>query len=235
MLEAEGPVQTIQFVSTRLYQHAASRLAEEFYERRFGIRTKGGIPVESLGFADPDAMWYSPTPYPGFFKAMKQVPVSGAFIDYGSGKGRALIAAGTFPFVRVTGVELSQSLVAASQDNIARAKRTVCRNIEAVCANAAEWPVPADATVFHFFNPFRDETLRKVVTNIAGSLRETPRKAWILFANPWSMAPLMRSDDVMPLEWQRSRVDVLWPLAPMPKNDPDGHRYRIYALDSAPR
>jgi hypothetical protein len=232
LLKAEGPGYTLRRSGTRLVLLARARLTEELYERRFGIRTRGKISLEALGIDDPEAVWYAPTSYPAFFNAMKHVPISGAFADYGSGLGRALIAAGTFPFKRVTGVELSQSLVSRSLENVAKARRTVCRDIEVICTNAAHWQVPSDVTVFHFFNPFLEQTLRTVAENIARSLREAPRQAWIVFANPWGMAPLMRSGQVIPPEWQKHTIDEIWPFWPVPQGDPDGARYRVYALDS---
>jgi hypothetical protein len=215
----------------RLFLYARARFTEEFYERRFGIHTRGRISLEALAIDDPDSVWYAPISYPAFFNAMKHIPASGAFVDYGSGLGRALVMAGTFPFSRVTGVELSQSLVTRAQENVARAKGLVCPSIEVICTNATEWKVPGDVTVFHFFNPFNKQTLRTVVANIAQSLRETPRRAFILFANPWGMAPIMRSGEVIPHAWQTHSVDETFPLSLIPKDDPDGQRYRIYALD----
>jgi hypothetical protein len=232
MLKSEGPGATIQHAFARLLLYAKARISEEMYERRLGIRTRGRISLESLGIQDPDAVWYAPISYAAFFSAMKHVPISGAFVDYGSGLGRTLIAAGTFPFIRVTGVELSQSLVNRSLDNVAKAKGTVCQTIEVVCANAAHWRIMNDVTVFHFYNPFLKQTLRTVVGNIAQSLRDEPRQAWILFANPWDMAPLMRSGEIIPHDWQKRTIDDLWPLHPVLKDDPNGARYRIYMLDS---
>jgi Putative methyltransferase len=232
MLKTEGPGYTFRRARTRLLLYVRARLSEEFYEWRFGIRTRGKISLESLGIDDPDAVWYAPTSYAAFFSAMKHVPISGAFVDYGSGLGRTLIAAGTFPFNRVTGVELSQSLVRRSLENVAKARGTICQNIEVICTNAAHWHVTTDVTVFHFYNPFLNQTLHTVVENIAQSLREAPRQAWIVFANPWGMAPLMRSGEVIPHEWQKHTIDEIWPLHPVLKDDPDGARYRIYALDS---
>jgi len=235
MLKTAGLGYTFRHASTRLLQYAKARLSEELYERRFGIRTRGKIPLESLGIDDPDAVWYAPTSYSAFFNAMKHVPISGAFVDYGSGLGRTLVAAGTFPFNRITGVELSQSLVRRSLENVANARGIICQNIEVVCMNAAHWHVPSDVIVFHFFNPFLNQTLRTVVGNIAQSLREVPRQAWIVFANPsWGMAQLMRSGEVIPHEWQKHSIDEIWPLYPVPKGDPDAALYRVYALDSRP-
>jgi SAM-dependent methyltransferase len=225
MIRDEGLRQTARYIR--------ARLIEARYERQFGIRTHGQIFMESLGVHDPDAVFYLPTPYPGFFAAMKHVAVDGAFVDYGSGLGRILVAAATFPFTRVTGVELSPELVERCRENIAGARRLVCRNIEVIRSNAADWHVPGDVTVLHFYNPFLKQTLRAVVADIARSLREVPRQAWIMFGYPHEMDSLMRAGELIPTKWQKHATDQAWPLHPDLRSHPPGHnRYRIYRLDS---
>jgi len=225
MIRDEGLEQTVRY--------ARARWIEAQYERRFGIRTHGDISMESLGIHDPDAVFYLPTPYPAFFQAMKHVTTGGAFVDYGSGLGRILVAAATFPFARVTGVEHSAELVERSRTNIANAKRIDCPNIEVIRTNAADWRVPNDVTVLHFYNPFMNQTLRAVVSDIARSLREVPREASIMFGYPREMDVLMRAGEVIPTEWQKQAIDQVWPLHPVFKSFPVGHnQYRIYHLDS---
>jgi hypothetical protein len=225
LLRSDGVVPTLRY--------AGARLIEEGYERRFGVRTRGQIPLESLGIIDRDGVWYAPTSYPGFFKAMRHVTHSGAFVDYGSGLGRILVAAASLPFGRVTGVELSESLAQRSRENVARARGLVCRRVEVVCANAVDWRVPEDVSVFHFYNPFLGATLRAVVADIARSLRQAPRRAWIVFAFPCEMEPLMQAGSLIPRAWQVRVIDELWPVHPVLKNEPfGGNCYRVYAIDS---
>ena len=224
-LTEQGLVSTIR--------HARIRRVEEQYEKRFGIQTSGQIHLEALGINDPDAVLYVPASYPGFFNAMKHVgKTDGAFVDYGSGLGRILVCASTLGFKRITGVEFAQELVDRAKRNLERAGVHARSHVEIVCTNAAAWQVPSDVTVFHFYNPFRKRTLRTVVANIARSLREHPRQAWILFAFPWEMEPLMRSGEVIPLAWQKDAADEMWPLHPVLENDKDGNRYRVYLVDS---
>jgi SAM-dependent methyltransferase len=225
MFKSEGVRFTLQF--------AVARLDEERYERRFNIRTHGYFTTASLQIPDPDAVFYLPTSYPGFFRALRHATVDGAFVDYGCGLGRVLVAAATFPFARVTGLELSAELAARAQANIARARGIRCPDIEVIQTHAAGWQVPDDVTVFHFYNPFGNPTLRSVLTDIARSLRSVPRRVWILFAFPIAMEPLMCEGEVIPHAWQQRAVDEVWPLFPIRKDDlPLLTGYRIYTLDS---
>jgi hypothetical protein len=211
----------------RTVTHALNRLAEERYERRFEVRTGSRIDRETTGVSSPDSVEYAPTSYGGFFKAMRHVPEkSGAFVDYGSGLGRILVAATTFPFTRITGIELSAALIERCQRNLG------ARQVQLLCMDAARYRVPNDVTVFHFYNPFLGETLQAVVTDIARSLGEAPRQAWIVFACPWHMEPLMRAGELIPHAWRKSTVDEMWPFHKPDPKQPNSDRYRVYALDS---
>jgi hypothetical protein len=220
MVRREGLRHTVSY--------ALDWVSEQRYERSFGIRTRGQIGRETLGISSPDSADYAPASYGGFFRAMRHVPEkTGAFVDYGSGLGRILVAAATFPFSRITGIELSPALVERCRRNLGNA-----RQVELICMDAARYRLPSDVTVIHFFEPFRGETLRAVATEIARSLNETPRRVWIVFANPWYMEPLMRAGEIIPLPWQKSAVDEMWPFMKPDPNRPNANRYRVYTLDS---
>jgi SAM-dependent methyltransferase len=59
------------------------------------------------------------------------------FIDFGSGKGRALLLASEFPFKRIIGVEFSPELHAIAQRDIERYNSAgqKCKSIESVCSD----------------------------------------------------------------------------------------------------
>ena len=107
-----------------LFRYAAHRAVETYYERRFGIDTGHEVMLDTLGVNDPDAVRYSPTPYPAFFKAMKLVGANlptATLVDYGSGLGRIVICAATLPLRKVIGVEFVHELDRRARLNIAAA------------------------------------------------------------------------------------------------------------------
>jgi hypothetical protein len=92
--------------------------------------------------------------------------------------------------------------------------------------------VPEDAKVFHFYNPFLNETLRRTVAELARSLRESPREAWIVFGSPWQMSRLLTAGEIIPLSWQKWSGNVRWPFhRDISREDPYGCRYFIYRID----
>jgi hypothetical protein len=179
---------------------------------------------------------YAPTPYTAFFGAIKLVDAevrSSVFVDYGAGLGRIVVCAATLPFKRVLGIELSEELSTRARTNLQVAgRRLVCGDVEVITANAAEWRVPDEANVVHFYNPFLNETLRRTVAELVRSLREKPRELWIVFGSPWQMSRLLASGDPLPLAWQKGSRELRWPFyADVSHSDPDANRYRVYRID----
>ncbi|MFZ0536633.1 MAG: class I SAM-dependent methyltransferase, partial [Candidatus Sulfotelmatobacter sp.] len=108
------------------------------------------------------------------------------FLDLGSGKGRALLMASDYPFRRIVGVELLPALNDAAQDNICkyRSESQKCFAMESICGDAAEFAFPDEPTVLFLFNPFPESGLRNVIANLEQSLREHPRRVYVLYHNP---------------------------------------------------
>jgi hypothetical protein len=219
-----------------LFRYAARRTLEYRYERHFGIHTAVEIQPAALGIDDVDAVHYAPSPYTAFFGAIKLVVADipgSVFVDYGSGLGRIVICAATLPFRRVIGIELAEALTRRARHNLEAARRRLaCTEIQLVNANAAEWRVPHDVNVVHFYNPFLNETLRRTVAELVRSLRENPRELWIVFGSPWQMSRVMASGDPLPLSWQKETRDFRWPFyRDISATDPDGNRYRVFRID----
>jgi hypothetical protein len=108
------------------------------------------------------------------------------FVDLGSGKGRTLLMASDYPFRRIVGVELLPTLHHAAQENLGkyRSESQKCFALESICADASEFSFPTDQTVLFLFNPFPESGLRRVIANLENSLREHPRKIYVIYHNP---------------------------------------------------
>ena len=182
------------------------RLADAYWERRLGVRTEGMVTKANLDVSEADSIDYVPMRYRAVFSVLRMLPgdrSNDVFVDFGCGKGRVVVVAATFPFKAVIGVELSRALAAVARDNVERMKRRAARSIEIVCANASEFAIPLDASVLYFFNPFRGETLRQVLSNTRRSIELHPRTVSIVFFNNDLFEDLV---DGQP--WIRRRFDA---------------------------
>ena len=108
------------------------------------------------------------------------------FVDFGSGKGRALLMASDYPFRRIIGIELLPTLHQIAQRNLAqyRSDSQKCFSLESVCADATTYPIPEGPLVLYLFNPFPESGLRRTIANLEQDLRQAPRPLYLLYHNP---------------------------------------------------
>jgi SAM-dependent methyltransferase len=174
-----------------LFRHLSS---ERYWEWRLGLKTRGHIKPDSLSrlLGRQQAYEYGPVPFRAFWTMMESVPPEhrrGDFVDFGSGKGRALLLARSYGFRRLIGVEPIEVLRRIAEENIRRAGAD---NIELVAADAADFEVPAEASVYFFYNPFGKDRFEPVLRNIRKSHHSHPRPASILALNSEDFLSLAR-------------------------------------------
>ncbi|HEY1266822.1 MAG TPA: class I SAM-dependent methyltransferase [Candidatus Binatia bacterium] len=197
---------------TRKLKNGLIRLSEIFFEWRYGIVSDGEIAGTELGFTENACHDYQATNYVRFRQLMKHIAVrqdTDVFLDFGSGMGRAVILAATYPFRKVIGVELAIDLHKRASENVRRAaKRLRCRDIELYNVDARRFRIPPEVTVIYMWNPFAGEVLREVFTNIQKSIAEYPRLVTILYLAPMNPTALDAIKDGLPWlnEKRRTRL-----------------------------
>jgi hypothetical protein len=94
--------------------------------------------------------------------------------------------ASDYPFRKIIGVELLPALHQIALDNLRQYKSAAqkCFALETICADATAFPFPEGPLVLYLFNPFPESGMRRVVANLAESLRADPRPVYVLYHNP---------------------------------------------------
>ena len=178
-LRTSGPLATLRRVGFLCY--------EAYREWRLGIDTAGFIPWNCLG-ADAACVDYDPIGYLTLDRALRCLQIDsqqGVFLDYGCGKGRVVTRAAQLPFRRVIGVEMSEPLYEAAQENIAHAKQRLrCSEVQIININAKQYTVPDDVSVVFLFNPFTGHILDAVIDNLRQSFDRSPRQMTVLYVLP---------------------------------------------------
>ncbi len=109
------------------------------------------------------------------------------FLDVGAGKGRAMLLASQYPFLRVEGVELNPELAAIAQANLNLWQRDPTANALAPVAlhlaDATRHPLPGAPTVAFLFHPFERPILRRFLRHVETSLAAHPHPFDLLYAN----------------------------------------------------
>lgn len=171
-------------------------IREAKLDRRLGIHTTGQVEVAESAGSAPDcehrsnAVFYAPLAFAKFHRLIRAAQPFDAsqytFIDYGAGKGRALVLAARLGFRRVVGIELFASLHADAMANIAAfaTRDTRAAAIELLCMDAAAYRPPPGNLFCYFYNPFDAVVMRKVVAALEAAHDATPRRILVAYSNP---------------------------------------------------
>ena len=109
------------------------------------------------------------------------------FLDVGAGKGRAMLLASQFPFLRVEGVELNPLLAAIAEANISlwhndlRAEALAPLTLHH--ADATTHPLPPEPTLAFLFHPFELPILRRFLRHVESSQAAHSKPFDLLYAN----------------------------------------------------
>ena len=172
------------------------RTAERALDRRYGVATSTHVYLEDLGLETENRVWHDPSDWVAARRALARLNVTpdDVFVDYGSGLGRAVLVAASFPFRKVIGVELSGELTEQARENLARnAHRVRAAEVELVAADALEWPVPPDLTVAYLYCPFTGDVFDRVLAKLFESVDEHPRPLRMVYNYPLEHSRLIRT------------------------------------------
>jgi len=169
-----------------------STMADRRFDRRYRVDT--GDFVEIHDMADVESpnlergIRYEPTRARPLRRILREVafPPESVFVDFGCGKGRAMLLAAERGFRRVVGVDFSPNLCEIARANLGAYQRRSGLQFDAMVhrSDAVDFPIQPEYNVMFFYNPFDADILEKVVAAIDKSLRDHPRKMWMIYHNP---------------------------------------------------
>jgi hypothetical protein len=169
---------------------------ESEFDKQYGVETSGefggriylsDLKIESAHLAHGKD--YAGIRPERFFAAMSELKLdfeNYVFVDFGSGKGRALLLASDFPFKKIVGVEFSDELNAIAGDNLKRYRSAnqKCKSIETVWMDFTRFELPQEPCVLYFYDPCRKKPLVQVLENIRRSWKALPRNIYIVYVAP---------------------------------------------------
>jgi SAM-dependent methyltransferase len=173
------------------FEEILTTRADRRFDRRFATETTVPCDLADLEIASENktgGVRYEPTQVRPFLQLMKLLHLDrrSTFVDFGCGKGRALLLAAEYGFDRVVGVEFAADLCETARRNVetyVRRSRTRSR-ITVLHEDATQYRIQASDSVFYMYNPFSDDIMRRVIGNIRCSINETPRQVHVIYLNP---------------------------------------------------
>lgn len=132
---------------------------------------------------------YIPTPIPFIKMALSVVEKHASvlddyvFIDVGSGMGRNLLIASSYPFKAIQGVEVSSFLCDIARENIRtfQSEEQRCTSMEIHCVDAAEFEFPKENMVLYFWEPFGNHVFCKFFERLSQVIKAHNLKIYLIF------------------------------------------------------
>jgi len=139
--------------------------------------------TEELGLPSETVYYSASSGGAALAHALRRMPIasSDAVLDVGCGKGGALITLSDFPFGRVAGLELSETLVGVARANLRRLGRTT---VVVYCGDALEFANYDDYSHIYLYNPFPPVVMAPFLRCLAASLQRRPRRLTLIYKNP---------------------------------------------------
>lgn len=172
------------------------RRQQSQFDQEWGVETDGEVEgwtyLSDLDISSPN--WIHGNNYapiePARFKAILETLSirfeDFVFVDFGSGKGRALLLASEAPFRKIIGIDFSPELHAVALSNIAKfnSPRRMCPTVESVCGDFLAFPLPLEPSVLFFFDPCDKRVLAAMLAKVSESLGAHPRELCLVYAAP---------------------------------------------------
>ncbi len=107
--------------------------------------------------------------------------LNGTFVDYGSGKGMAIIYAKKYGFKKAIGVEFAKELCDITKVNI---KKMNLKQIEVFHMDAINFTPKNDTRVIYFLNPFHETILKQVLSEILKNKKNFLHDIYLIYNIP---------------------------------------------------
>ncbi len=175
----------------KIYQKVMSKFSNYYFDYKFGVETRTIVPLDRLKIMSENkscGVDYWPTNYyllKNVFSNLRLNFSESNFVDYGAGKGRAMLFASQYGFKKVKGIEFSRELSQICQRNIRTylKKKKQFFDYQILNMDAVNYQVQNEDNVFYFYNPFTERVMENVLVNIDESLKKKKRDIALIYVN----------------------------------------------------
>ncbi len=167
------------------------------FDAQHNVTTDGVIPGHDLAVGHANDRFiagYAAIPPSRFRGAIERWQASSpayplddyTFIDFGCGKGRAVLLASELGFRNAIGVELNSSLAEIAQTNAVTwtAAGKAASPIQIVCGDALELQWPEGPCLVYLYNPFGDQVMRRLAEKMKTHFSQNPTDLEIIYQKP---------------------------------------------------
>lgn len=197
-------IRRVRYRFTRIRSRRSTAHADggPAFDEKFGVETCRWAPLSELPLDSNSRQLcndYQPVKPSALATTLRRLALDTSrytFIDYGCGKGRALLLAAEHGFDRIVGVEFSAELCDVARQNITQ-YRNASRSSAAItveCADVRMFDLPPGDCVLYFYNPFQTEIFERVLDKVKSAIEAQEREILIIYHNPQCRKVLDNAD-----------------------------------------
>ena len=193
-----GPllVYNLQYHGKRLFSRDFHAQQKCSVDQIPGVETHRLVSLSALGTINENskgAQPYQPISEPAFNAIFQSLPIDPgqlAFVDLGSGKGRALLLAAKAGFQNIVGVEFSEELHLLAVRNMAAAREhwPNVERIQLILGDATAYEPPLTGVVLYLYNPFDASVMAPVIEKWCAAMQKHAHALWVVYVNPTELA-----------------------------------------------
>lgn len=153
-------------------------------EKFAGLDITPSVDNKTLGLEEfGEEIYYAPSERKDLRRTFTQLKIkaSDRILDYGAGKGAAMLILDEFGFEEVAGVEVSPFLVSIAKKNFLLLES---QHLSIYESDARDFHDIDRFSHFYLFHPFPGKVLNTVLGNIEDSLQRNPRAIQIIYYMP---------------------------------------------------
>jgi hypothetical protein len=157
-----------------------------FLDTEYGLDTGGVVNHPALTADGLPYYGVAPSMFSAIMEHLSTDPSETTFVDFGSGKGRALFLAAAYPFRRIVGLEILPQLHHIAVRNVERYREATGNTIpiESVLTDSAAFEVPDGPLLAYFYNPFGEKTMTRVVRRLKEAHARTNQRIDVAYGHP---------------------------------------------------
>lgn len=153
-------------------------------EKLMGLDFTKTVDNKSLGLDEfGEGIFYAPSENRDLEKILNTLRISplDRILDYGAGKGAAMMLMDNYDFAEVAGVEISKELCEIAKKNFKHLQKPHLKVYE---SDAREFSDIERFTHFYFLHPFPPDVMEVVLNNIRDSFIKNLRKVNLIYYSP---------------------------------------------------
>ncbi len=140
------------------------------------------------------------------YSEITDLPCEKSFLDIGCGKGQMLVMAAMVEMDRISGIEFNSDIATVAVNNM----KSLQIDADVITGDATDYEGFDDYSIFFLYNPFGEESIKKVVSHIKDSTIRKTRPAFLVYGNPFYHKAVIEIEAVS--LHKQVRVDLYDPL-----------------------